>query len=124
MITTEEVFAGVRYQPLTEGSACGFLRVVRGPLDAASVRPDQILVLEQLPEEIPVSAAVISQPLQAPLRAYRGAVCGTKDAQHGTAWSAGKCRHRTARRKARRALGRTAGLALREISLAEAERRS
>lgn len=66
-VTTEEVFAGVRYQPLTVGKACGFLRVVRGPLDAASVRPDQILVLAQLPEEIPVSAAVISQSLQAPL---------------------------------------------------------
>lgn len=66
-VTTEAVFAGVRYQPLTTGKACGFLRVVRGPLDPASVRPDQILVLEQLPEEIPVSAAVISQSLQAPL---------------------------------------------------------
>lgn len=66
-VTTEAVFAGVRYQPLTVGKACGYLRVVRGPLDPASVRPDQILVLEKLPEEIPVSAAVISQSLQAPL---------------------------------------------------------
>jgi len=66
-VGTEEVFAGVRYQPLTTGKACGFLRIVRGPLDPTSVRADQILVLEQLPEEIPVSSAVISQPLQAPL---------------------------------------------------------
>ncbi|ATC62748.1 hypothetical protein CMV30_01510 [Nibricoccus aquaticus] len=67
VVSTEEVFAGVKYQPLTEGKACGYLRIVRGALEPGSVRPDQILVLEQLPEEIPVSAAVISQPLQAPL---------------------------------------------------------
>ena len=31
--TADEVFAGVRYQPLTEGPAFGTLRVVRGTLD-------------------------------------------------------------------------------------------
>ncbi|WP_236517399.1 PEP/pyruvate-binding domain-containing protein [Sandaracinus amylolyticus] len=65
--TADEVFAGVRYQPLTEGPAFGTLRVVRGALDPSTVRPDQILVLEQLPDEIPVVSGVISAQLQAPL---------------------------------------------------------
>lgn len=64
---TNEVFAGIRYQPLTTGRSYGFLRIVRGPLDPATVRADQILVLTQLPEEIPVNAGVISAELQAPL---------------------------------------------------------
>lgn len=65
--TTDEVFAGIRYQPLTTGRSFGYLRIVRGPLDPATVRADQILMLEQLPEEIPVNAGVISTELQAPL---------------------------------------------------------
>ncbi|RXK53406.1 hypothetical protein ESB00_17070 [Oleiharenicola lentus] len=67
LANTEEVFAGIRYQPLTTGRTFGHLRIVRGPLDVATVRADQILVLEQLPEEIPVNAGVISAELQAPL---------------------------------------------------------
>ncbi|MCC6874625.1 MAG: hypothetical protein IT378_10000, partial [Sandaracinaceae bacterium] len=66
-VTAEQVFAGVRYQPLTQGFAFGTLRIVRGRLDASTVRPDQVLVLEQLPDEIPVPSAVITAQLQAPL---------------------------------------------------------
>jgi hypothetical protein len=67
LATADDVFAGVRYQPLTTGKAFGYLRLVRGPLDATTVRADQILVLATLPDEIPVSAGVISRELQAPL---------------------------------------------------------
>ncbi len=67
LATSEEVFAGVRYQPLTQGLALGTLRIVRGALDPASARPDEILVLEHLPDEIPVVAGVVSAELQAPL---------------------------------------------------------
>lgn len=67
LATTDEVFNGIRYQPLTTGQTFGYLRIVRGPLDPATVRPDQILVLETLPEEVPVNAGVISAELQAPL---------------------------------------------------------
>jgi len=67
LVSTAEVFAGVHYQPLTLGRTFGYLRFVRGPLDASTVRADQILVLQQLPEEIPVNAGVISAELQAPL---------------------------------------------------------
>lgn len=76
-VSADEVFAGVRYQPLTEGVAYGTLRFVRGPLDPSTVRPDQILVLERLPDEIPVSAAVISQELQAPL-GHLAVLCATR----------------------------------------------
>ena len=76
-VMVDEVFAGVQYQPLTTGKVCGYLRIVRGLLDPSSVRADQILVLEQLPEEIPVSAAVVSQSLQAPL-AHIAILCATR----------------------------------------------
>ncbi len=77
MITTDEVFAGIRYQPLTQGDAYGTLRFVRGELDPATVRPDQILVLETLPDEIPVAAGVISAPMQAPL-GHLAILCATR----------------------------------------------
>lgn len=67
LVSAEDVFAGVMYQPLKAGTAFGTLRLVRGALDPATVRPDQVLVLEKLPDEIPVSAAIISAELQAPL---------------------------------------------------------
>lgn len=67
LTTTDEVFAGVTYQPLTLGTAFGTLRVVRGPLDLATVRPTEVLVLEHLPDEIPVVGGIISSELQAPL---------------------------------------------------------
>ncbi len=77
VVSAEEVFRGVRYQPLTNGEAFGTLRVVRGALDLASVRPDQILVLEDLPDEIPVVSGVISQELQAPL-GHIAILCSTR----------------------------------------------
>jgi len=76
-IGAREVFGGIHYQPLTHGAAYGTLRFVRGPLDAASVRPDQIIVLEELPDEIPVSSGVISQQMQAPL-GHLAILCATR----------------------------------------------
>ncbi|HHH30891.1 MAG TPA: hypothetical protein ENK57_21455 [Polyangiaceae bacterium] len=76
-ISAEDVFGGIRYQPLTRGVAFGTLRFVRGPLDAASVRPDQILVLDELPDEIPVASAVISRQMQAPL-GHLAILCATR----------------------------------------------
>ncbi len=76
-IGAQEVFGGIRYQPLTHGVAFGTLRFVRGRLDAASVRPDHILVLEDLPDEIPVASGVLSQELQAPL-GHLAILCATR----------------------------------------------
>lgn len=77
LVRADEVFRGVRYQPLTNGVAYGRLRIVRGPLDLASVRPDEILVLTELPDEIPVVSAVISNELQAPL-GHIAILCATR----------------------------------------------
>jgi hypothetical protein len=77
LVTADEVFRGVRYQPLTHGEAYGTLRVVRGPLDPTSVRPDQILVLEHLPDEIPVVSGLVSEELQAPL-GHIAILCATR----------------------------------------------
>lgn len=77
LATSDEVFAGLRYQPLTTGKAFGYLRLVRGPLDPSTVRADQILVLDTLPDEIPVSAGVISRELQAPL-GHIAILCATR----------------------------------------------
>ncbi len=77
MATADEVFAGLRYQPLTTGRAFGYLRLVRGKLDPATVRADQILVLDALPDEIPVSAGVVSREMQAPL-GHIAILCATR----------------------------------------------
>jgi hypothetical protein len=77
LATADEVFAGLRYQPLTTGKTFGYLRMVRGKLDPATVRADQILVLDVLPDEIPVSAGVISRELQAPL-GHIAILCATR----------------------------------------------
>lgn len=75
--SADEVFAGLRFQPLTAGKAFGYLRLVRGKLDPSTVRADQVLVLETLPDEIPVSAAVVSRELQAPL-GHIAILCATR----------------------------------------------
>lgn len=77
VVQTSEVFAGVRYQPLTLGPAFGTLRVVRGRLDPSSVRPDQVLVLQEIPDELPVAAGVITAQLQAPL-GHLAILCSTR----------------------------------------------
>lgn len=77
LVTTEDVFLGIRYQPLSTGQTFGYLRIIRGSLDGATVRADQILVLEQLPEEIPVNAGVVSKELQAPL-GHIAILCATR----------------------------------------------
>ena len=77
LATADEVFAGLRYQPLTTGRTFGYLRLVRGPLDPSTVRADQILVLDTLPDEIPVSAGLVSRELQAPL-GHIAILCATR----------------------------------------------
>ena len=76
-LTSEQVFAGVRYEPLTQGVAFGTLRIVRGPLEPSSARPDEILVLAHLPDEIPVVSGVVSAELQAPL-GHIAILCATR----------------------------------------------
>ncbi|MBK6812143.1 MAG: hypothetical protein IPG81_25315 [Sandaracinaceae bacterium] len=67
VLPADAVNASVRYQPLVLGVAFGVLRIVRGELDPSSVRPNEILVTETVPEEMPPVSALVTSQLQAPL---------------------------------------------------------
>jgi hypothetical protein len=66
-IDTNAVFGAMRYQPLTTGVAYGYLRLVRGRLDPDAVRPNEIVVTGEVPDDIPLTAALVTGTLQAPL---------------------------------------------------------
>jgi hypothetical protein len=67
IITTEELLGNLRYQPLTEGVTYGFLRIVRGQLDMASVRRNEIILTADVPPDLPLSMGLVTGALQAPL---------------------------------------------------------
>ena len=69
VITTDDIFGKLRYQPLELGEAFGYLRVVpKGKtVDPHTLRPFDIVVLGDQPEDIPVVSGVITDKLQAPL---------------------------------------------------------
>jgi hypothetical protein len=68
VITTEELFANLRYQPLEIGEAWGNLRVIpAGHELPADLRPFDIVVLGTQPIEIPVVAGIVTDEIQAPL---------------------------------------------------------
>lgn len=66
-IAPDAVYAGVRYQPIVVGEAYGYLRRMRAPLDLASLRPNDIVVTDEVPEELSPVAALVTSHLQAPL---------------------------------------------------------
>lgn len=59
--------AQIRYQPLTLGKAIGRVRIIRGAVDPADVRPNDILVTDHVPDDLPPVAALVTSRLQAPL---------------------------------------------------------
>jgi len=67
VVTTDDIFTNTRYQPLNPGEAYGYLRFFDGPVDPARVRPYDIVVLAQVPLDLPVCAGVITAELQTPL---------------------------------------------------------
>lgn len=67
VIDTREVFGDTRFQALVPGEAAGYLRVVDGPLDVTTVRPNQILVVDHVPMDLPPVAGLITGVLQTPL---------------------------------------------------------
>lgn len=62
-----EFQAAIRYQPLTLTQGYGYLTFIRGKIDPAKIRPDQIVVTEFVPDDLPVCAGLITSQLQAPL---------------------------------------------------------
>ena len=67
VVTTDDIFANTRYQPLNPGEAYGYLRFFDGAVDPARVRPFDIVVLAEVPLDLPVCAGVITAELQTPL---------------------------------------------------------
>ena len=66
-ITDDVLHAGWSYEPIEPGVAYGYLRIIHGRLDPSSVRPNQILVTEEVPDDIPVVGALVTSRFQAPL---------------------------------------------------------
>jgi hypothetical protein len=68
VVTTDELFANLVYQPLEVGEAVGILRII--PVGApvpADLRSNEIVVLGTQPLELPPVAAIVTDELQAPL---------------------------------------------------------
>jgi len=67
-ITTDELFANVRYMPLEVGDAFGTLRIVpAGQAPPPDLHPYDVVVLGTQPLELGPVAAIITDELQAPL---------------------------------------------------------
>jgi len=67
VLSRDAINASVVYQPVVLGVAYGYLRLLAGSLDVSAVRPSDVVVTADVPEEIPPVAALITSQLQAPL---------------------------------------------------------
>ena len=67
VLSSELLNASVVYQPVVLGVAYGHVRLIRGTLEVSRVRPSDIVVTEQVPEQIPPVAGLVTSQLQAPL---------------------------------------------------------
>jgi hypothetical protein len=67
VVTTDELFANTRYQALNTGEAFGYLRFHTGAPTPATVRRTDIVVLGEVPLDLPVCSGVITAQLQTPL---------------------------------------------------------
>ncbi len=68
VITTDELFAGIDYQPLNLGSTMGQL-VFQEASDLADayVNPCEVVVLDEVPNDISVVAGIVTEQFQTPL---------------------------------------------------------
>lgn len=68
VITTEQLFEGIDYQPLNLGSSMGQLRFVKADdIESAYVGFRDIAVLDAVPNDISVVTAIITEEFQTPL---------------------------------------------------------
>ena len=67
LLFSDQIYAGMTYQPVNPGIAFGTLRLVDGPLDTARVRRTDIVVLSNPPLDLPVCAGVVTAEFQTPL---------------------------------------------------------
>jgi hypothetical protein len=62
-----ELYRGILYQPIQLGVAYGTLRVVRGEVPRGRLGPHDVLVTDQVPDDLPLVAALVTSRFQAPL---------------------------------------------------------
>ena len=68
VITTEEIYDGIDYQPLNLGETVGQVRVLSAAdLATEYVGPREIAVLDRVPNDISVVAAIVTEEFQTPL---------------------------------------------------------
>jgi len=68
IVTTEDIYAGATYLPLALGETVAQVRLVRADqLDQDYVSPREIAVLDRVPNDIAVVAAVVTEEFQTPL---------------------------------------------------------
>jgi pyruvate,water dikinase len=68
VITSDELFAGITYQPLNLGESMGTLRFFHAAdLGSAYVGPRDVAVLDHVPNDISVVAGLITEDMQTPL---------------------------------------------------------
>jgi hypothetical protein len=68
LVTTDELYAAIDYQPLNLGTAAGYLRFsTAAALDDTYLSYEDIVVLDQAPNDISVVQGLITQEFQTPL---------------------------------------------------------
>ncbi|MCB9765165.1 MAG: hypothetical protein H6739_35655 [Alphaproteobacteria bacterium] len=67
IITTDELFAGITYQPLNLGTSMGQLRFYRAQEVEDFVNYREIVVLDEIPNDISIVAGTITAEFQTPL---------------------------------------------------------
>ncbi len=63
----DELYGAMRYQPIQLGVAFGTLRRVAGAVRRGELGPRDVLVTDQVPDDLPLVAALITSRFQAPL---------------------------------------------------------
>jgi hypothetical protein len=71
VLSRDAINASMLYQPIVLGVAYGHLKFASGRLDPACLRPYDILVTDEVPDELPPVAGLITSQLQAPLATWR-----------------------------------------------------
>jgi len=68
VVTTDELYDGIDYQPLNLGETIGQVRILTvGELEAGYVSPREIAVLDRVPNDISTVAGVVTEEFQTPL---------------------------------------------------------